>query len=454
MEERQAAGVLGHQHEGRRDHGVAHAEAHPEALGELGLARAEIPHRHRGRPGGRRRPGGRQGRVSAASRVVTTRSAGSGRGHRSEGSRTARPPPWPGADRLRGGGQTKRSRSPIATRAAASSSTATRAASSSTSAANRRGPDQADDPALAPAWTPLRIRTRSGRKRRQLVGLRIEDERRRIHEQRDLASRRGAPAAWPTGPAIGRRTSRRGPGRRTAVRGEARPAGGAPTPGSRAAPCRGASRRRSHARPSHGPASAPPRRSGHRPRGCCRPAQRRSRLAAARQRGRWPAPAAHARPSPRRTRRAGRARRPARGSPHRAGPPSPRHRGGQQLVAMLARDESPAAALARHRGQQLPVLLVVAVGARAVVTSEHLPGGRSPRTPAGSTSSIRRSRRCSSSGSPARATRPAPRADGRPEAARTAPRGRAPGAGATGSRRASRGCVTCPSRPTGPPATR
>ena len=51
VEQRQAARVLGHEHEARRVHRGADAETLREALGELGLARAEVARQAMTSPG-------------------------------------------------------------------------------------------------------------------------------------------------------------------------------------------------------------------------------------------------------------------------------------------------------------------------------------------------------------------------------------------------------------------
>ena len=69
VEQRQAAGVLGHEDEGRRVDRVGHAEARAEALRELRLAGAELA------PQAERSPGS----AAAARRAASRRVVGRGR---------------------------------------------------------------------------------------------------------------------------------------------------------------------------------------------------------------------------------------------------------------------------------------------------------------------------------------------------------------------------------------
>ena len=327
MEQRQAAGVLGHEHERRRADDVGDAEALGEALRELRLAGAEVA--DEAQQVARARDGGQPGARGPASRA---RRASSRRGRCSRevdiAPRVAeilRPMARGGvASAVGGSGQAKRSRSPIGTSTGGSPSISTHAASRWTFAAYRRWPARPTTRPSRPAWAPPRMRTQSGSGQREVVGRLVEHQRGRVDQDRDVRSRPAARGSRRRGSGSGAARRPRAPAPRTAASGGARRAGAARTPGSRAAPCRGAPPRRSRGRPSRGRGSAPRRRCASRRRGCSPPGRRRSRPAGARRRGRSRARAARAPRRRPRTRRGSRGRRPGSGARRRGARRSPR----------------------------------------------------------------------------------------------------------------------------------
>ena len=400
-------------------------------------------------------------RVSAASSVVTTRSAARGVDIDPEGSRSRRTLPAPGGParaRAAAGrrGQAKRSRSPIATSSGRLALDRDARRLEHHVAGEAAQAEQRDHAPLeagvdaAPDRAPSRAPGR-----RQVVGLRVEHERRRVDEQRHLGAGHALEERGHRDPRSGAGPPRRAPARRTAgrvERGSLAPLRGLevaqllagegrdhdPAHAHRAGPRQ---RLGVDARPHHEDAAGPPDVD---------PAR-----AGARRTGPWPAPGGRARPSRPRWRRAG----PGPAARTRISAP------GRTAVTSPPRGDASRSRwspVTRRQRSRLP-----GSGASSSPSGtwsrRRRPGGGAQRDPAPgrsasdadrtSTSSMRRSRRCSSSGSPAATV--APGLHERPVAGRQReprPRARARAAGAAGISASRPASITCRSPPTAPPA--